>query len=82
MLSDPMEYKGGGTYFHRLGTTLKLRQGQVLCHPGTLYHAGVDITAGSRLLMVSFLFGFNSEIEDSHPGDVDEREFHRNTLHC
>lgn len=48
MLSRPDEYAGGGTYFRCLEQILRLRQGQVLLHPGALFHAGVDITEGSR----------------------------------
>jgi hypothetical protein len=48
MLSRPDEYSGGGTYIRTLRTTLRLDQGQVLLHPGELYHTGLDITSGVR----------------------------------
>jgi hypothetical protein len=48
MLSRPNEYDGGGTYIRTLRTTLRLDQGQVLLHPGDLYHTGLDITSGVR----------------------------------
>jgi hypothetical protein len=48
MLSRPDEYDGGGTYIRTLRTTLRLDQGQVLLHPGDLYHTGLDITSGVR----------------------------------
>ena len=34
MLTRLDEYEGGGTYFRCLRKTVKLRQGQVLVHPG------------------------------------------------
>jgi len=55
MLSDPSEYTGGGTYFRCLRATIKLRKGQVLVHPGNLYHKGIDITSGTRELVICFM---------------------------
>ena len=57
MLSHPEEYGGGGTYFRCLRKTVVLRQGQVLVHPGELYHKGRDITGGVRSLIVCFMDG-------------------------
>jgi hypothetical protein len=69
MLSDPKDYVGGGTFFPSLGRTLKLRKGQVLIHPGSLFHKGVSIRAGVRNLMVCFLdaavAGYSTGIVDS-----------------
>ena len=48
MLSPREQYEGGGTYIRCLQQTLRLQQGQVLLHPGALFHAGADITAGCR----------------------------------
>jgi predicted 2-oxoglutarate/Fe(II)-dependent dioxygenase YbiX len=48
MLSRPEDYSGGGTFVRQLRTTLRLDQGQVLLHPGDLYHTGIDITSGVR----------------------------------
>ena len=36
MLSKISEYEGGGTYIRALRKTIRLRQGQVLVHPGEL----------------------------------------------
>jgi hypothetical protein len=38
MLMDVNEYEGGGTYMRCMRETIKLHQGQVLVHPGELYH--------------------------------------------
>jgi len=65
MLSDRNEYKGGGTYFRALRKTIKLRKGQVLCHPGSLLHKGVDIIEGVRKLVVCFMDGFDTGIIDT-----------------
>ena len=54
MLTRLDEYEGGGTYFRCLRKTVKMQQGQVLVHPGELYHKGIDITYGVRCLLVCF----------------------------
>jgi hypothetical protein len=56
---------GGGTYFSCLQRTIRLKKGQVLIHPGTLYHKGVDITSGVRNLLVCFMDGFDPKIQDT-----------------
>ena len=80
MLSDPGEYEGGGTYFRCLRSTIKLREGQVLCHPGALYHLGVDIVRGFRFLMVGFLDGFDPRIPDESNEDGDKVEYQTNII--
>lgn len=58
MLSSPNEYVGGGTYFPDLGERarpVQLQKGQMLLHPGSLPHAGNEIGAGTRYLMVFFV---------------------------
>lgn len=80
MLSDLSEYEGGGTYFRSLKQTIKLRQGQVLVHPGELYHKGVDITEGTRLLIVGFMDGFDPKILDDSTSR-DEHEEYEATVH-
>lgn len=42
------------TYFPDANTTSKLEFGEFLIHPGNLVHAGIDITRGTRYLMVIF----------------------------
>jgi len=70
MLSKPTEYEGGGTYIRCLRKTVMLNQGQVLVHPGELYHKGIDITKGVRSLIVCFMDGFNPKmVDDSHARD-------------
>lgn len=78
MLSDLQEYEGGGTYIRALRKTIKLQQGQVLVHPGELYHKGVDITAGTRLLVVGFMDGFNPEIYDDSTAKGDHESYEKN----
>ncbi|GKY99164.1 hypothetical protein MPSEU_000871900 [Mayamaea pseudoterrestris] len=55
LLSHSNEYQGGGTYFCDLDATVRLERGELLFHPGSLVHAGREITNGSRLLLVWFL---------------------------
>ena len=56
---------GGGTYFSCLQRTIKLKKGQVLIHPGDLYHKGVDIKSGIRTLLVCFMDGFDPEVVET-----------------
>jgi len=71
-LSDPTtDFCGGGTYIPALRTdpnnsttvqtnasaVVQLQQGEMLLHLGDLEHAGADITAGVRRLLVCFFVG-------------------------
>jgi hypothetical protein len=80
MLSDPSEYSGGGTYFRCLQKTIKLCKGQVLVHPGDLYHKGVDIASGTRRLVVCFLDGFRPNIKDKSTDEVDHSEYEKHVI--
>jgi hypothetical protein len=51
---------GGGTYFSCMRRIINLKKGQVLIHPGSLYHKGVDITSGVRTLLVCFMDWFQT----------------------
>ena len=78
MLSKSTEYDGGGTYVRALRKTIKLEQGQVLVHPGELYHKGCDITQGERALIVCFMDGFDPQIVDPSSAQEDKEIFHKN----
>jgi hypothetical protein len=54
-LSDPDDFKGGGTYIKTLDRTIFLEQGEVLIHLGCMVHSGVDITSGVRNILVAFM---------------------------
>lgn len=54
MLSRSSSYSGGGTFFPDANEVAKLELGEFLIHPGNLVHAGVNITRGTRYLMVLF----------------------------
>jgi len=75
MLTDSDEYDGGGTYVRCLRKTVKIRKGQVLVHPGELYHKGVPITSGCRLLAICFMDGFNPHIYDPSNNENDKEEY-------
>ena len=49
------DYRGGGTFFQELNTTIHLRRSQMLIFRGKLRHCGVTIQAGCRYLLVGFL---------------------------
>lgn len=55
MMSVSTDYEGGGTYLRDLDQRVVLEQGEFLLHPGNLIHAGCEITAGTRYLLVSFV---------------------------
>lgn len=78
MLTRLDEYEGGGTYFRCLKKTVKLQQGQVLVHPGELYHKGIDITYGVRCLLVCFTDGMNPGIVDDSKSGEDSSEHEGN----
>ena len=81
MLSDQSEYEGGGTYFRCLRKAFKLRKGQVLVHPGNLYHKGLDIESGLRELVVCFMDGMNSNISDPSSPSEHKAEFETRIVH-
>ena len=78
MLAKSSEYEGGGTYIRALRKTVRLEQGQVLVHPGELYHKGVDITSGIRALIVCFMDGFDPHIVDHSSAQNDRVEYEKN----
>jgi procollagen-lysine,2-oxoglutarate 5-dioxygenase len=53
-----VDYEGGGCHFVRYNCTLtNLRLGWSLIHPGRLthFHEGLQVTKGTRYIMVSFV---------------------------
>mmetsp|Transcript_12422 Transcript_12422/g.26846 ORF Transcript_12422/g.26846 Transcript_12422/m.26846 type:complete len:527 (-) Transcript_12422:114-1694(-) len=82
MLSKPSEYEGGGTYIRSLRKTMMLTQGQVLIHPGELYHRGNPIVYGTRSMIVCFLDGFDPKIIDQSRAAEDKEEYAENRLYC
>ncbi|KAL9186310.1 hypothetical protein ACHAXT_005548 [Thalassiosira profunda] len=79
MLTRLDEYEGGGTYFRCLRKTIKLRQGQVLVHPGELYHKG-DITYGVRVLLVCFTDGMDARVTDDSKAENDDPKYEKTVL--
>jgi len=53
-LSRSGDYCGGGTYIPDTGSIIKLDHGECLLHPGSLVHGGMEVTKGTRYLMVTF----------------------------
>ena len=80
MLTRLDEYEGGGTYFRCLKKTFKLKQGQVLIHPGELYHKGLDISNGLRFLIVCFMDGYDPRIIDDSSSSDDKEEYENNVV--
>lgn len=69
-----LDYRGGGTYMRCLQQTVLLKKGQILVHPGELYHKGVPITHGERMLGVCFMDGFHPGIYDPSTNCQTEEE--------
>jgi len=80
MLSRMSDYTGGGTYIRCLKKTVKLSQGQVLIHPGELFHKGVDIASGTRYLIVCFVDGYDIEIPDPSSSKGSHTKYEGNTI--
>ena len=80
MLTRLDEYEGGGTYIRCIRKTVKLQLGQILVHPGELYHKGVDITYGTRFLLVCFMDGFDPKIMDESQPNEDREEYEQNVI--
>lgn len=57
-----------------------LQKGQILIHPGNLYHRGVDISSGSRTLMVCFMDGFDPKVIDGSNPHEDSAKFEQNVV--
>jgi hypothetical protein len=56
LLSSPSDFEGGGTQFDALGTApVRVNQGEVLIHAGSLQHAGLPVTDGCRYVLVGFV---------------------------
>ena len=49
------DYRGGGTYFECIDSTVHLSRGHALIFPGKLRHRGQAIANGCRFLLVGFL---------------------------
>lgn len=80
MLSRDTDYEGGGTYVRCLKRTVKLTQGQVLVHPGDLFHKGVNITSGMRYLIVCFTDGHDPDVADDSTSDDKTAEHEKNVV--
>jgi hypothetical protein len=53
MLSSSKDYEGGGTEFND-GIQMFLEQGDVLIHSGYVKHSGLEVTKGTRYILVGF----------------------------
>jgi hypothetical protein len=53
MLSSSKDYEGGGTQFND-GIKVFLEQGDVLVHSGYVKHSGLEVTKGTRYILVGF----------------------------
>ena len=61
-LSDSNDYDGGGTKFDCLEETLHLEVGDIVLFDANLYHKGIEITKGTRYLLVGFCIVEGSQV--------------------
>lgn len=55
LISDPNDFEGGGTYYQSIDKVIHLNQGDVAYHDARVMHSGIDITKGSRYILVAFI---------------------------
>lgn len=48
-------FLSGGTHFTLLDLTYRSERGSLLLHPSRVYHAGMEIDAGKRYILVGFV---------------------------
>ena len=64
-----LDYRGGGTYFECLDSTVHVQRGHCLIFPGKLRHCGQRITTGLRFLLVGFLVD-KTNASDDHKSTI------------
>ena len=55
LISHPDDFEGGGTYYKSIDKVLHLNQGDVAYHDACVMHSGIDITKGTRYILVGFI---------------------------
>ncbi|OMJ19386.1 Procollagen-lysine,2-oxoglutarate 5-dioxygenase 3 [Smittium culicis] len=60
LLNSSEDFVAGGTYFEKFDTVFQGKQGFALVHDSTLMHSGVEISKGSRYILVGFVDTINS----------------------
>ncbi|KAI8098385.1 uncharacterized protein B0P05DRAFT_9468 [Gilbertella persicaria] len=55
LISHPNDFEGGGTYYQSIDRILYLEQGDCAYHDAHVMHSGVDITKGTRYILVGFI---------------------------
>lgn len=60
--------------------TVRMGLGQILVHPGELYHSGVNISSGTRMLVVCFMDGFDPDIIDDSEASEDDLQNENNVI--
>lgn len=81
-LSNPADYKGGGTFFPAAelaqqgeGLVVRNSSGGCLVHDGDIPHAGSDVTSGKRFILVGFLHLSELLTKPTHRDEDMEMEF-------
>jgi hypothetical protein len=55
LLNSRTEFDGGGTVFETLDTPVEIDQGDCVVHDAHIKHGGMDISRGTRLILVGFV---------------------------
>lgn len=64
LISDPSEFEGGGTYYQSIDKVVHLNQGDVAYHDARVMHSGIDITKGTRYILVAFIDTTDTIVKD------------------
>lgn len=55
LLNPQSEFEGGGTLFEGIDAPVEISQGDCVVHDAHIKHGGMDITRGTRLILVGFV---------------------------
>ena len=77
------DFVGGGTHYPGLGgQVIQTARGHITMQAGRVYHGGVPIGAGSRYIIVGFVFVMGEKSGDEEAIRNYLREHHRKELHA
>ncbi|KAI8365110.1 hypothetical protein BD560DRAFT_436509 [Blakeslea trispora] len=65
LISHPDDFEGGGTYYASIDKVIQLDQGDCAHHNAHIMHSGVDITKGTRYVLVGFIDTIDTIVKDS-----------------
>jgi hypothetical protein len=64
LISHENDFEGGGTYYQSIDKVIHLEQGDCAYHDARVMHSGIDITKGSRYILVAFIDTVDTVLKD------------------